>query len=68
MFIAVNSDKTCFAIGGWIHAPLIIDDEACLPVLHLLTNPRIIYVLIVHLKNYHSAGVHKYWAQGRRGD
>jgi len=37
MFRAVNGDKTCFATDGWIHAPLIIGDEACLPVLHLLT-------------------------------
>jgi len=69
MFGAVNVDKTCFVIDGWIHAPLIIDDDACLPVLHLLTKPRIIYMLVVYLKkNYHSAGVHKYWAQGGRGD
>jgi hypothetical protein len=68
MSIAVNADKTCFAIDGWIHAPLIIGDEACLPVLHLLTKPPIIYMLVFSLRNYHSAGVHKYWAQGGRED
>ena len=67
MFRAVNADKTCFAIDGWIHAPLIIGNDACLPVLHLLAKPPIIYML-VHLKNYHSAGVHKHWARGGRRD
>jgi hypothetical protein len=50
MFGAVNVDKACFVIDGWIHAPLIMDDDACLPVLHLLTKPRIIYMLVVYFK------------------
>ena len=28
MFRAVNAVKTCFAVDGWIHAPLMTDDEA----------------------------------------
>jgi hypothetical protein len=52
MYGAVNVDKTCFVIDAWIHAPLIIDDDACLLVLHLLTKHRIIYMLVVYfLKN-----------------
>jgi hypothetical protein len=69
MLRAVNADKTCFVVDGWIHAPLMIYDEprftSTAPTNKTSDN---LYAYCSLKKIYHSAGLHKYWAKGRCGD